>query len=426
MAKCYQIVGVDEKEKLAEVLRKDGQGLLPLVELVEQARMAIDELIDLTGRATVEAVLKLSAQAVAGPKHKGTAAGEVRWHGSQQGCVRLSDRKLRVQKPRLRRKCGKGPREVPVPAYDAINGNARLGRRMLDILLAGVSTRKYSSVLPEMAESVGMTRSSVSREFVEASAAQIRELAERRFDDEELLIIYIDGLRFAGHCVVVAIGVDKRGKKHVLGLAEGATENTVVVKGLLADIVERGVKAGRRRLFVIDGSKALRKAIDEVFGADNPVQRCRTHKIRNVAGYLPDELRKQVRTVMRGAYRLEADKGMAMLKKQAEWLEVEYPSAAASLLEGLEETFTVNRLGLSASLRRGLCTTNVIENPNSVIRRSTGRVSRWRNGEMVMRWAASSLLAAQKRFRRIMGYEHLWMLEAALDGKKLDSKQEAA
>ena len=182
----------------------------------------------------------------------------------------------------------------------------------------------------------------------------------------------------------------------------------------------------RRWLFVIDGSKALRSAIDAVYGANNPVQRCRSHKVRNVMGHLPDELKDSVKAVMKAAYRLDAKEGMARLKKQADWLETEYPSAATSLLEGLEETFTVNTLGIPPALRRCLCTINLIENPNASVRRGTRRVSRWKDGKMAMRWAASTFLDVEKRFRRILGYRDLWTLKAILDEKCIDEEKEAA
>jgi len=255
----------------------------------------------------------------------------------------------------------------------------------------------------------------VSRQFQEASAAALRALCERRFDELDLLVIYIDGQDFGGHQVVSAVGVDTEGRKHVLGLSEGATENAVVVKGLLEDLMERGVKPGRRRLFVIDGSKALRKAIDAVYGRENPVQRCLAHKRRNVLGYLPKDMQAQVAAAMRAAWRLQPEEGMARLRKQAEWLERSHPQAAASLREGLEETFTINRLGLSPRLRRCLATTNVIESLLSGVGRRTGRVTRWRDGEMALRWAGAAALETEKRFRKIVGHRDLWMLKAALD-----------
>ena len=259
-----------------------------------------------------------------------------------------------------------------------------------------------------------MSRSSVSREFVEASDEAMRTLCSRRFDDTEFLLLYIDGVHAGGHQVIVAVGVDSQGYKHLLGLAEGATENAVVVKGLLEDLVARGVTPERPYLFIIDGSKALRAAVTAVFGSDTPVQRCRHHKIENVTSYLPNELKDELKCVMKAAYRLSAKEGMARLEAQADWLDAQYPSAASSLREGLAETFTINWLDMPATLRRCLGTTNLIESANAGMRMRTDRVTRWRNGQMVLRWFAAGYLETEKHFRRIMGYEHLWMLKAKL------------
>jgi putative transposase len=421
--RVYQIAETRDRKALTEFLVREGQGLLPFVELIADARIAVDEFIDVLGRASLEAVLQLSAGTVAGPPHQGKPGGEVRRHGSQSGVVCLSTQKVRVSKPRLRKRGGGPQAEVPIPAYEAMQSDVALGEKLSSILLRGVSTRNYQDVVPQMAETCGVSKSSVSREFIEASAEQLRALAERRFDDLDLLVIYVDGVQFGGHHVIGAVGVDTDGRKHVLGLAEGATENAVVVKGLLESLVERGVRSDRRRLFVIDGSKALRAAIDAVFGDHNPVQRCRNHKIENVIGHLPQELRDQVKTVMKAAYRLPAEEGIARLKQQASWLERDYPSAAASLLEGLEETFTVSRLGLSVSLRRCLATTNIVESPTSGVRLRTRRVTNWQHGEMVLRWAAAALLETEKRFRKIMGYKNLWMLKAVLDEETISPQQ---
>jgi transposase-like protein len=326
--------------------------------------------------------------------------------------VPLSNRKLRVSKPRLRHK---EQGEVEVPAYQALQTNSALASRMLDILLRGVSTRQYQHVLPEMAQTVGVSRSSVSREAIEASARVLKELAERRFDQLDILLIYLDGLRFGKHHVLAAVGVDCQGNKHVLGLRDGASENAVVVKELLEDLVARGIRPGRRRLFVIDGSKALRSAIEAVYGSNNPVQRCRRHKERNVLGYLPKEEQTRLRQVMKAAWRLPAGQGEARLEKEAQALERDHPSAAASLREGLAEMFTVNRLGLPAPLRRCLCSTNVIESSFSGARSKTRRVTHWQDGSMALRWAASSLVATEKNFRKLQGHKLLWMLKAYLD-----------
>ena len=426
MEQPYHIVSKEESQKLADFLVKNGQGLLPMVELIEQAEKAVDELVDQAGRAMIEAVLRLSAQAIAGPPHPGKKGGAIGWHGGQKGTVCLKERKLRVERPRLRRKKEGEEGEVPIPAYAAMQAEPQLGSRMLEILLEGVSTRKYGGVLPAMADTAGVSRSSVSRQVVEASEEELRRLCERCFEGVELLVLYVDGIIFGEHHVLVAVGVDTEGNKHVLGLAEGASENQVVVRGLLADLVERGVKPDRRYLFVIDGSKALRAGIEAVFGREQAVQRCRQHKIENVISYLPKELREQVKVVMRAAFRLPAKEAIAKLEKQAQWLEREYPSAAASLREGLEEIFTVSTLGVPSSLSRCLVTTNLIESPYSGVRLRTRRVCRWRDGKMALRWAASALLITERHFNRIMGYRDLWILKAALGRNQAVAEQKVA
>jgi putative transposase len=410
----YQIANKADSRKIAEFLSKDGQLLLPFLELICNTERAVDELIDVAGKAAIEAVLLLSAEQLAGPKQPGKSHGEITWHGRQRGVVSLSERKLRIEKPRLRQKGPGTGREVAIPAYEALVMNSQLGSRILSILMKGVSTRNYRAILPAMADTVGVSKSQISREFATASEQQLKTLCERQFDDLDILVVYIDGIQFGDCHVIVAIGVDSGGSKHVLGLREGSSENSRVATDLLNDLVERGVKPDRLRLFVIDGSKALRCAIDAVYGADNPVQRCRKHKVRNVLGYLPEEHKEQIKAAMQAAFLLDAHEGIKKLKQLARWLEQEYPSAAASLLEGLDEMFTINRLGLPKALRRCLGSTNVIESPNSGIRSRTRRVKHWRDHAMVVRWVAASLLDMEKRFKRIMGYQQLWMLDAKL------------
>jgi len=428
--KLYQIASKTDSRKIAEFLSKDGQLLLPFLELICNTEQAVDELIDVVGKAAIEAVLLLSAQQVAGSKQPGKVKADVGWHGRQQGVVSLSERKLRVEKPRLRKK-GKGAgKEVAIPAYEAMMMNSQLGLRILEILMKGVSTRNYKSILPDMAETVNVSKSQVSREFILASEKQFKQLCERRFDQTDILVIYIDGIQFGDCHVIVALGVDSGGSKHVLGLREGSSENSQVATDLLNDLVERGIKPDRLRLFVIDGSKALRCAINAVYGSKNPVQRCRNHKIRNVLGYLPDDQKDQVKCAMQAAFSLEADKGKQKLKQLAKWFEREYPSAASSLLEGLDEMFTINVLGLPKTLRRCLGSTNLIESPNSGIRSRTRRVKNWQDHGMVVRWVAASLLDMEKRFKRIMGYQQLWILEAKLkdmaEDEMVDTKSQVA
>jgi putative transposase len=428
--KLYQITDKVNSRKIAEFLSKDGQLLLPLLDLICNTEQAVDELIDVVGKAAIEAVLLLSAQQVAGPKQPGRITGDIGWHGRQFGVVSLSERKLRIEKPRLRKK-GKGAgKEVAVPAYDAMVMNSRLGSRILEILMRGVSTRNYKEILPEMVDTVGVSKSQISREFITASEKQFKQLCERQFDDKDIVAIYIDGIQFGDCHVIVALGVDSGGCKHVLGLREGGSENSRVATDLLNDLVERGVKPDRLRLFVIDGSKALCCSIDAVYGSKNPVQRCRNHKIRNVLGYLPDEQKEQAKCAMKAAFSMEADKGKKKLNQLAKWLEHEYPSASSSLLEGIDEMFTINKLGLPKTLRRCLGSTNVIESPNSGVRSRTRRVKNWQDHGMVVRWVAASLLDMEQRFKRIMGYQQLWMLEEKLrelaEEERIDGKSKVA
>jgi transposase-like protein len=420
--------GKANEQRLAAFLSHNGQLLLPMVDLIEQCQAACDELIDVTGRAAIQAVLQLSAAQVAGgpPQQGKRRQGDVVFHGQQAGMVMLSDRKLQVQRPRLREKSPGTGKEVEIPAYAAMHNQPRLSARMLDILMRGVSTRQYKAVIPEMADTIGVSKSSVSRRLMEASEAEVEALLSRRFEDVKLVVIYIDGMAFGDHVMIGAVGVDADGNKHVLAIREGATENATLTKELLEDLVARGVNPERKRLFVIDGSKALRTAINAVFGSHQPVQRCRTHKLRNVVDHLPKDQKDQVKSAMRAAWKMDAKTGMARLRKLAEWLEREYPSAAGSLLEGLEECFTINRLDVPPSLHRCLATTNIIESPQSGVRMRTRRVCRWRDGGMVKRWMASAFLATEKNFRKMMGYRDLWALDAILNGSKSATRQAVA
>ena len=356
----------------------------------------------------IETILTVSAEQVAGEKTPGKATGEVRWHGRQKGRVRLADRQLRVERPRLRRKSGG---EVGAPAYQALREGEQTGAEMFAALLKGVSTHNYGEVMPRMADGAGVSRSAVSRE---AGTRLLQELLDRRWDDLDILMIYLDGMQCGSHHVISAVGVDRKGRKHVLGIQLGATENAAAVKDLLVRLREQGLRTQQRYLFVIDGAKALRSAIDEVFGADQLVQRCRTHKLRNVVERLPKDdqmLLGQTRSLMRAAWRLpQADEGMTRMRKLAEMIESDHPEPAASLREGLAETFTINRADVPPSLHRCLATTNVIESPQSGVRKKTGNVCRWRDGEMILRWVAGAFLITEKRFRRIMGYQDLWVL----------------
>jgi putative transposase len=420
--KTYHIVTQAAKESaciIEQFCQQNGQILLPLINMIQSASQVVDGVIHEVGIQMLQTILRLSAEQVAGPRTPGKASGEIRWHGSQHGHVRLSDRKVRVKRPRLRHKTDG---EVKVPAYEALNSNSGVGDRMLGALLRGVSTREYEEVLPEMAATVGVSRSSVSRQAIEASTEQLQQLQERRWDNTEILVIYIDGQRFGSHHILSAVGVDVEGRKHVLGIEPGATENAAAVKRLLTRLRDHGLPTDRKYLFVIDGAKALRAAIDEVFGSDQPVQRCRNHKLRNVLDELPEEQHGQTLNLMRAAWKVRTpEEGEKRLEQLARFLEHDYESAARSLREGLTEMFTLQRLQIPPSLHKCLATTNIIESPQGGVQRRTDNVTRWRDADMVQRWVASAWQLTEKHFRRIDGHRDLWSLAAIL-GRRTEMK----
>lgn len=422
MRKPYHIVtraGRESAAVIEQFCQANGQILLPLLDLIENASQVVETVIHEIGHQTLEQILVLSAEQVAGPRTPGKASGEIRYHGSQPGRVQLADRWLRVNRPRLRHK---KQGEVKVPAYERLRQDRGLGRHLLGTLLRGISTREYRDVLPQMAETVGVSRSAISRKAIEASVEQLQQLQERRWENAEILVIYIDGQRFAEYHIISAVGIDRDGKKHILGIEPGATENAAAVKRLLIRLRDHGLPTDRTYLFVIDGAKALRAAIDEVFGAGQPVQRCRNHKIRNVLNELPKEQHGQTRNLLRAAWKVRtAEEGEKRLEQLARFLEHGHESAARSLREGMAEMFTLQRLQIPASLHKCLATTNVIESPQSGVERRTGNVTRWRDAEMVERWVASAWLLTEKHFRRIDGHADLWALAAIL-GREMKSE----
>ena len=422
MRKPYHIVtraGREAAAVIEQFCQANGQILLPIVNLIENASQVVETVIHEIGHQTLEQILVLSAEQVAGPRTPGKASGEIRYHGSQPGRVQLADRQLRVNRPRLRHK---KEGEVKVPAYERMRRDRGLGQHLLGALLRGISTREYQDVLPQMAETVGVSRSAISRKAIEASVEQLQQLQERRWENAEILVIYIDGQRFAEYHVISAVGIDRDGKKHILGIEPGATENAAAVKRLLIRLRDHGLPTDRKYLFVIDGAKALRAAIEEVFGAGQPVQRCRNHKIRNVLNELPKEQHGQTRNLLRAAWKVKtAEEGEKRLERLARFLEHGHESAARSLREGMAEMFTLQRLQIPASLHKCLATTNVIESPQSGVERRTGNVTRWRDAEMVERWVASAWLLTEKHFRRIDGHADLWALAAIL-GREMKSE----
>ena len=386
------------------------QAALPMLEMIGQAQLSIDDLLGQLSRQFIEQLLVLSAETVAGAKHPGRQAGEVRWHGRQGGSVAIGQAKVRLQRPRLRNAQG----EVSVPAYAALAGDGDLSRRIADILVCNVSTRKYARVVHRCAEEVGISKSAVSRQFVKESTQALAKLMSRSFADMDIVAVYVDGIIVASHHIIAAVGVDAQGAKHVLGLASGSSENAKVVKDLLGALAERGVDLNEPRLWVIDGSKALRSAIEQRCGDAAKVQRCRIHKIRNVTERLPKDKAQQVRWVMTQAFKLDKAKGKDKLKSLARQLQAQHPDAAASALEGLDEMFTITELGITGELARCLATTNVIESPNSFVRRVSGRVTNYKDAQMALRWTAAGFLEAEKSFRKLRGHAQIKSLINAL------------
>ena len=382
------------------------EAALPLLSMIGQAQLSIDDLLGQLSRSFLEQLLVLSAQSVAGAKHPGRQTGEVRWHGAQGGVVALGHSKLQLKRPRLRSAKG----EVEVPAYAALARDGDLSRRIADILVCNVSTRKYARVVHRCADELGISKSAVSRQFVKQSAQAWAQLMGRDLSQIDFVAMYVDGIIVARHHIIAAVGVDAQGDKHVLGLAPGSSENAKVVKDLLSGLAQRGLDLNMARLWVIDGSKALRSGIEQLCGKDAKVQRCRIHKIRNVSERLPKDRAEQVRWLMKQAFKLDAPKGRQRLKELANDLKAQHPDAAASALEGLDEMFTITELGITGELARCLGTTNVIESPNSVVRRVSGRVTNYKDAEMALRWTAAGFLEAEKSFRKLRGHADLKIL----------------
>lgn len=425
----YRIVGTEQVQTLKEgglagLLAEQGQLVLPMLELIVNARKTVDEVIDRVGREVIGGILEASARQVAGAPHRGKADKDpdgVHRFGHQQGVAPLGDRTLHVRRPRLRRKAGTNPDgtkrpsvEVEVPAYAALRDHPGAGEHMLRLLSRGVSTRDYKTAIRDVADTLGVSKSVVSREFIERTETAHDQIMARRFDDVDILVIYIDGKIFGKHHAITALGIDAQGNKHVLGVVHGGSENAEAVKKLLTGLVERGIKPEVPRLFVIDGSKAIRAAINEVFGSESPVQRCGIHKVRNVQDQLPKDKKPYANMVITAALKMPADKGLAKLKTYAKELEVGHPDAAASLREGMDDLFTVSRLGLPELLAKSLRSTNPIESPQGLIARFTRRVKNWSSPGMVLRWHSAACLDAENRMNKIAGAKHLDDLKHAL------------
>jgi transposase-like protein len=329
-----------------------------------------------------------------------------------------------IDRPRLR---GKDKYEIPLATYEAFRNPQSMRESVLKNMVLGISSRDYEEAVSGFLKGYGIKKSSVSRHFVKATAEQMRGFLERDLAGLDLIAIFIDGIEFKGHLLIVAMGLDKDGRKHILGLCQGATENAEVCKSLLEDMDRRGLNTGKDYLFVLDGAKALRSAVTRMFGEKVIVQRCQQHKRRNVLKHLPEKHQNTIDARISAAYKMtDYNEARKSLDLTVRYLENLNPDAASSLKEGLEETLTVHKLGITGLLRKTLATTNPLESCFSGVRTTTGRVKRWRGGDMAQRWAVAALLRAEKKFKRVKGYREIPKLAAVLQQKSLDRKEAAA
>ena len=344
-------------------------------------------------------------------------------HGTQPGYVVYGGRKVSIERPRVR---GKGGGEVELDTYRAFQGQDKMQAAVARQLTRRCSSRDYAGAIDDCLDGYGISKSSVSRQWKAATEKELEKLCQRPIP-EGLVALLLDGKQVKEDCVVVALGVTADGRKQVLGLWHGAAENSTVAKGLLEDLMERGLDPSNPLLFIIDGSKALRKAIREVFGSHAPVQRCRVHKQRNIIEYLPKQKRQQAIWRLRAAWdKSDPEEAKAQLRKTVRWLDAISPSAARSLEEGLEETLTLQKLGINGTLLKSFSSTNLIESCFSHSGEWCRRVKHWRNAKMLLRWTAAGLLHAEKGFRRIRGYRDLNRLEHALQKHMNESHKKAA
>jgi transposase-like protein len=388
-----------------------------LAEIAESAREGLLAVAVGAGLQVMAALMAESVTALAGPKGRHDVDRTAVRHGHGPGSVTLGGRRVPVRRPRVRAADGSG--ELPVPAYELFAGTEVLGRMAMERMLGGLSTRRYPVGLEPVGRGVeqaasATSKSAVSRRFVAATESALKDLLAADLSTVDLIAVMVDGVHFGGHCCVVALGIGVDGTKHPLGVVEGSTENATLVTDLLVGLRERGLDVTRPVLAVIDGSKALRRAVTDVF--DRPVvQRCQLHKIRNVRDRLPERLRPVVVARMRRAYHAEsALAAEAELTALAAELERTHPGAAASIREGLTETLTVLRLDVPPTLARTLRSTNAIESMISICRDHSTNVTHWQDGQMALRWCAAGLAEAGKQFRRVNGHLHLPALRITL------------
>jgi len=388
-----------------------------LADIVGVAREGLLALSVVTGISVMQAMFEAEVTAVTGPKGKHDPDRTAVRHGTEKGSVTLGGRRVGVSRPRARTVDG---HEVPLQSYAHFASDDLLSEVVLERMLAGVATRRHARIAEPVGKAVADAatstgRSAVSRRFIKETETALGELLARDLTGKDIKVLMLDGEHMAGRCVIVALAITAGGEKFPVGLWDGATENKTVVKAMLADLVSRGLSADDGLLVVMDGAKALSAAVNEVFGGLAAVQRCTLHKRRNVADHLPDKEKAWVDAKLVKAFNHpDPEVGLRNATHLAGLLDKTHPGAASSLREGLQEMFTVSRLGIDGRLAKTLVTSNPVESMISIARTTNRNVTRWRDGHMVLRWTAAGMLNAERSFRRIKGYKQMPQLVAAL------------
>jgi transposase-like protein len=385
-----------------------------MVDLLVDTRAELLELAVSSGLRVLRAMLEEDRTAICGPRYQHQADRTASRAGTVPSEVVLGGRKVAIRRPRVRHDGS----EVSLPTFQMMASDDPLNRRVVEQLLVGVTTRQYARSLEPLPATMitrGTSKSAVSRRSVAKTRAQLEAWQSQPLDGVDLVALILDGVHIGEHCLIVALGIAADGQKHALGLWEGSTENATLCQSLLANLQSRGLRTDRSLLVILDGSKALRKAVRDLFGDVALVQRCQVHKTRNVLDHLSERQRTWAKAILQRAYRSgEVATARRLLLDLARRLEAEHPSAAESVREGLDETLTVLGLSLPDTLRRSLTTSNAAESLISRTRHVKRNVKRWRGGQMVVRWVAAGVLEAVKGFRRLKGHKAMPQLIAAL------------
>jgi putative transposase len=415
MKRRYQINqqrAVNEFRQLATNQNPNIQMVLPMAEIVGLLQQGVGHLLREAGLALMSLVMEEEVRHLAGERHQQHAERRAHRWGQEDGYCVIDGQKVPIQRTRLRTK---DKREQRLGSYELFQRSGPLEQGVWDKMMRGLSTRNYGAVVKEFSTAYGIEKSAVSENFIEASREKVKQLLERPLGELRLCAVLIDGTAFKDRQIIVALGLGCDGRKTVLGLREGATENATVVGALLSDLLERGLDFSTPRLYVLDGGKALHTAVRRHAGESAFIQRCQVHKKRNVVDHLPEEHKTDVRRKLQNAYSMAdyQDAKRALERLHHELMHLN-PSAARSLEEGLEETLTVHKLRVADQLRRTLSCTNVIESAFSIVETVCRNVKRWREGDQIERWVGSGLLVAEQQFRKVIGFRQIPPLLSSL------------